>query len=331
MKSKTISQITALAAVLMLTIMLFMPFQTVASAIALAGCPETCGDIEIPYPFGIGPKCSLPGFELSCNVSNNGSPTPFLFNNIPVLQISLIWGHVLVNKSIMSSCYNQATSSFSNTSNDWNLSGTPYRINSWQNKFTVFGCDIDARMSIGNETDMFTYTCMTSGCFSQDRFNIDRVCSGEGCCQIDIPEELSSYEISLQYRNYSSAKQYNSSQCGYVVLGADIVSEFRSTDITISKLYKHRLYLDWSIGNESCKMAQERQDKSSYACISDHSMCINSNNSPGYSCYCSDHYEGNPYIKGGCLLGVRNFCPAFARPNTTGDCQLYVPYVIGNR
>ncbi|KAJ4757031.1 Wall-associated kinase family protein [Rhynchospora pubera] len=73
MKPKTISQtIPASVALSMLTIDIAS-----GSGIALPGCPETCGDIQITYPFGIGTDCSLPGFELSCKTSSNGSPAPF--------------------------------------------------------------------------------------------------------------------------------------------------------------------------------------------------------------------------------------------------------------
>ncbi|KAJ4776230.1 Wall-associated kinase family protein [Rhynchospora pubera] len=321
--SRTIPSLVSL--LLILTIMaLFMPVQIVASAIALPGCRETCGDVQIPYPFGIGPNCSLPGFEISCNISN-GSPAPFLFNNIPVLAIYLPWREapmVLVNNNITSIC-------MSNTTSSLNLSGTPYRINNGK-EFIVVGCDITANITFGNETNKHQGVCSTVGCYNPDTISNSyySFCSGAGCCQISISEEVNYYQITLQAQNYNSSKQYNSSQCGHAV----VANFYEYSDYNIDELYEQQqmpLYLDWSIGNEGCKTA--RANKSSYACIDSHSECVESDNGPGYVCMCSDGYGGNPYLEGGCQVHESYYCPAFMRlkNNTDGDCQLYVPYVIG--
>ncbi|KAJ3709323.1 hypothetical protein LUZ61_013028 [Rhynchospora tenuis] len=302
MKPKTISQtIPASAELSMLTIMPFLVLVVAASGsgIALPGCPETCGDIQITYPFGIGPDCSLPGFELSCKKSANGSPTPFLLNDIPVLEISLSWAQVRVNKSVTSSCYSPQTGSMiSNTTNSWNLSGTPYWISQVQNTFTVIGCDIIANVSYGNETNMFQGGCVTTGCYSANSI-INGFCSGLGCCQTNIPLEINSYQVTLLPWDYNSSTQNKSRQCGYAVLADSFETSYN--EIINDKLYMQQqmpVVLDWSIGDESCDTAQA--NKSSYACISDN---------------IAEYYS----------------CPAFTRlkQNTDRECQIYVPYVIG--
>ncbi|KAJ3698057.1 hypothetical protein LUZ61_001762 [Rhynchospora tenuis] len=331
MKPRTIFSLTtsSLVALLLIpTIMLFMPLiQIVAEpAIALHGCQEMCGGIQVPYPFGIGRNCSLPGFELHCNMSN-GSPALFLFNNIQVLEVNIYSARVKVNNNKTSMC-------MSNTIKGLNLSGTPYQINYRVNKFIVVGCDIIATVSFGNETNMLQGGCSTMGCYSRDSVNNYDYCSGAGCCQTYVPKEVKYYQVSLQSRHYNSSTQYNSSQCGYAAVLASSYYMYdysRNNDI-YDELYNQKkpvqLILDWSIGNEACKTAQT--NKSSYTCISDHSECMDSDNGPGYSCICSIGYEGNPYLKGGCE-GFQFSCPAFSRPeqDTYGDCRLYVPYLIG--
>ncbi|WVZ54643.1 hypothetical protein U9M48_005410 [Paspalum notatum var. saurae] len=48
--------------------------------IGLPNCPTTCGNVSVPYPFGIQPGCYLQGFNLTCNTSYT-PPRLFLSHN----------------------------------------------------------------------------------------------------------------------------------------------------------------------------------------------------------------------------------------------------------
>lgn len=54
-------------------------------AMTLPDCPDKCGDVRIPYPFGTKAGCFLPGFEIVCNDTFR-PPRPFLAN--PNLDMS---------------------------------------------------------------------------------------------------------------------------------------------------------------------------------------------------------------------------------------------------
>lgn len=54
------------------------PAISVSSSIAKYGCTDQCGELSIPFPFGIGKNCSLaPSFEIFCNRSTY-PPTAYL-------------------------------------------------------------------------------------------------------------------------------------------------------------------------------------------------------------------------------------------------------------
>jgi hypothetical protein len=48
--------------------------------ITLHGCPDKCGNISIPFPFGMKPGCFREGFEVTCNTSLH-PPAAFLASN----------------------------------------------------------------------------------------------------------------------------------------------------------------------------------------------------------------------------------------------------------
>ncbi|GJN27491.1 hypothetical protein PR202_gb15519 [Eleusine coracana subsp. coracana] len=85
-----------------------------SSTMAKPGCRETCGDLSIPYPFGIGPGCFYgPGFDISCEDNRT-----FMHNSssrVEIYNISLLGGQARVNTLIASKCYGSDTSGWAST------------------------------------------------------------------------------------------------------------------------------------------------------------------------------------------------------------------------
>lgn len=61
------------------------------SSVTAMSCQRKCGDIEVPFPFGIDgdqPGCAKPGFELSCG-NNTESGVPILLRKVQPLSRSV--------------------------------------------------------------------------------------------------------------------------------------------------------------------------------------------------------------------------------------------------
>ncbi|XP_020084300.1 wall-associated receptor kinase 2-like [Ananas comosus] len=286
-----------------LLVLQLLALQLTSASVALPGCPQRCGGVEIPYPFGIGRACSMEGFTLNCTFSNSNHK-PFL-SNIEFLNISLSSGLARIAGHVSSQCYNATNGNV--TYKDWQmkLRGSPYRFSSTLNKFTTIGCMTMAFLRVSemaNSSANSTANSYLSGCVSMCSSREDLSngsCTGIGCCQTAIPKGMVYYRVRFA-ENFNSSTTYNFSQCGYAALVEEGTFNFSTSYITTSELYGTRLPLvvDWAVRNKNCSEA--RQNMTSYACKSEHSTCVGSANGPGYLCNCSEGYQGNPYLPHGC-------------------------------
>jgi Wall-associated receptor kinase galacturonan-binding len=287
---------------IIIIILLLLPSKSVESAanISLPGCPESCGGILIPYPFGIGPNCSISSeFEISCNTTGDGTQIPYLkaMNFYTVLNISIPHGQARLNLPVTYHCYN-ITRDLEINGPYWEIESldNPFWLNKERNKFIVTGCNTVAYLHLDFNNDL-PVGCLST-CNSRDSLNkYGPSCSGIGCCRTEIPMATNYFYIFWD-DSFNNSKVYNFSRCSYAMVTEDTGS-FNTNYITTDELINQRMpvVFDWTLGNITCKHAQTNQ--SSYACKSDHSDCLNSGNG-GYICNCSKGYEGNPYLQGGC-------------------------------
>ncbi|OIT28237.1 PREDICTED: wall-associated receptor kinase 2-like [Nicotiana attenuata] len=256
------------------------------------GCPKQCGNLTVPYPFGIGigSGCAInPSFEINCNTST-GSPT-FLTTGVKVHHISD--AEIRLFNILAEKCYTPT----GRLTRDYLLSadlGTdnPYSF-STLNRFTVVGCDATGVM-VGGE---FMNGCLSFCPNSTDV--VDGTCMSAGCCQIPIPKGLRHFNTSLgSPKNHTEVWSFN--PCSHAFLGEasrfqflgmqDLKDRISLVDRIVTTV---PLVLDWAIGNQSCVESQKRDD---YACR-DNSQCVDSDTGiGGYRCSCNPGYEGNPYI-----------------------------------
>ncbi|KAG6469558.1 putative wall-associated receptor kinase-like 16 [Zingiber officinale] len=311
------SSAAALASLLFQLLLLL----AVTSAVPDGSCTTKCGDVDIPYPFGVGINCSWGiRFNLTCDEVETGVKKPFLFN-VEVHSISLLMGQLRFLNPISSACYNPNYNNVTYTSWWINFEDTPYRFSDLHNKFTGIGCDTLAYIIGSHESNISYQSGCVSMCDDEESIVSDS-CSGMGCCQTSIPKNLKYYEVSFdEYFNNSAIWRF--SRCSYAVLLDAEWFEFQTSYITTTQLMQINsdgrvpVVIDWAIGNETCEVASH--DLSSYACISNDSECIDSSNGPGYLCNCSKGYQGNPYVSDGCQ--DINECNQQRNPCSDGICQ----------
>ncbi|XP_074351065.1 wall-associated receptor kinase 1-like isoform X2 [Apium graveolens] len=265
-------------------------------------CQSKCGDLTVPYPFGIiseALNCSIdPSFDITCNNSFY-PPKAFLrTSNIEVYDISN--AELKISTFVSYRCYDQS-GKIVDGGQTWSVSlaGTSYRYSD-ENVFTIVGCD-DFASIYNDKNSKYRKGCMTT-CS-----NIEEVtgneCYGSGCCQVSVNvEKYFEIYLSSDYNHTYGVSSFN--RCGYAFLGEKSSFKFRGTSDLNDTDFANRtaanvpIVLDWAIGNKNCSEAIK--DPDSYACRDANSDCSDQIQSGGYLCGCKEGYEGNPYLSSGC-------------------------------
>ncbi|XP_065048995.1 wall-associated receptor kinase 5-like isoform X2 [Musa acuminata AAA Group] len=278
------------------TLLLASAVAAAAAAISKPGCLSKCGEVDIPYPFGIGTNCSMEGFNITCDHTTDPSK-PFIGEtNIEILNISLVDHELSVHIFMVAQC-NQQSGRYSSTS-----LGLPYLFSATSNKFTVVGCSSLAYV-VGKTVKGRTYA---SGCLSycDDAGGVSEEpgCDGMGCCQTFIPESLMNFTTYFS-TSFDNSQVASFNPCSYAFVADQNWFHFHesalSDDFGKKTNYLVPVVLDWAMRNQSsCRDAKAHPVN--YACRGGNTACVDSTNGPGYLCNCSQGYTGNPYLEGGC-------------------------------
>ncbi|KAL2473595.1 Wall-associated receptor kinase 2 [Forsythia ovata] len=284
-----------------------------ASESTKPGCQSRCGNLEIPYPFGIGSNCSQNQyFNINCNTSFN-PPKPFLsytLSYFEVVNISETQIYVKNSKAQQSmACYGNKTQ---NSTIYMNFLDSPYTLSD-ANQFTSIGCD---DLAMVQQSSYLTNTSNGGGCASycsrdQNPFGVGS-CPGKGCCRTSLSKgdflHVNLFDMHSYWNRYSKLFQ-----CSFAFIG--MIGDYDKFNFSLShlndpttflKTYNKEfmgmpLVLDWSITDWSFKFmfynCTDAPNSTGYAC-GKNSYCIDMDNTElgGYQCRCKKGYEGNPYL-----------------------------------
>ncbi|KAG5248085.1 wall-associated receptor kinase [Salix suchowensis] len=309
---------------LMMLLSLWPVAASTARSAAKPGCLEKCGNVSVPYPFGVSERsCAMNDyFFMNCNSNDE----LFFGKNMPISDISQLEGTVTVRFPAAFSCYNK-TGIETDYSSRWMTLAAPFMFSNTRNIFTATGCDTSARVT----NSEFTYgaACL-SICTEYEEMSDGNPCSGSGCCQTSIPKGLKSLNYSLStYYNYRNVWDFN--RCGFAFI-ADKRS-LKISDWPLSRTAKYGkdayptdVVIEWVVENKTCQQA--KANASAYACGAN-ADCTYPEIDQGYRCSCNEGFEGNPYLKEGCQdideckVEGKNPCQEGTCKNTIGNytCQ----------
>lgn len=277
--------------------------------IAKSGCQKQCGNVSIPYPFGIGAGCFLDEwFEVLCIKDNT---TPLLRRtDQEVMVISVEASKIQVRNPI--TFWNCNTE----TRQSPNLEGSPF-VFSQTNRFTAVGCGAFGLLVSSKVSTNI------AGCMPICGETVNQSCSGINCCQTNIPLNLNSFNTS--FRTLDGEKE---KVCKYAfVVDQDwFLSNF--TDISSFKeMVDVPVVLEWELYYSSVDVfgTSVETNKSTWSnpiCFWDsvnseygcyrNSTCYTHYyngiatsssvmfNQPRVQCSCGWGFEGNPYLIEGC-------------------------------
>ncbi|CAL4991182.1 unnamed protein product [Urochloa decumbens] len=301
----------AFAAVIISSLLLTPLVATADMADGGSNCTRSCGDITIPYPFGVEPGCyHASGFNLTCN---NQEKPPKLFlgdGTVEVLEILVPDGKIRINSRRVALNFEFANATVNGT---WGIGiphGGPYVLSeSAMNRLVVVGCGVKVDLRAGDQDFLLsscTAVCPNVNLRPQGGGTIGSIvqgragnCSGIGCCDTNIALGYSAYNLrGSQYSD--NLIYYNLSTSAYITDGVFGYSQDMLNGNNVPEALPATL--EWVIRNSTCPT-----NASVPECRSANSSCQNSASGPdyehpfrGYVCSCSDGYQGNPYIVGGC-------------------------------
>uniref|UniRef100_A0A453LNB7 EGF-like domain-containing protein n=1 Tax=Aegilops tauschii subsp. strangulata TaxID=200361 RepID=A0A453LNB7_AEGTS len=292
-------------------------------------CITSCGNLSVPYPFGIGPpKCYMPGFNLTCDT--NHQPARLMLGTLRVVDFSLRnntmrvinadrVNNFFIGESIHDIIYEMGYGEV-----------VPYSL-STIDEFILIGCGVQAVLSNTENNRVILSNCSSfcpsnkSGSYNATTaasFGDSEYCYGMGCCQAHISKSRNGMpsDFSIDWIDPNIASDGSFPQAyAFIAEEGWLNKRWLSARLPLAPFTNDPapqlevpIVLDWEVlqlqrgishqpTNVSSSLRQQQYLKCPGICSSKNSICKQMTR--GYSCHCSEGYDGNPYLDG-CKGGV---------------------------
>ena len=259
--------------------------------IAKPNCSDRCGNVSIPYPFGIEAGCYMnKWFRVTCdNKTIDGDPKPFITSiSLELLHVSFSLGTVRVSNPVTKFNCSKKDNGLPFSIN---LAGgnSPFFFSNGYNRFASVGCDKWTTI-VHNQT-------VIGGCLLP-------VCSVKfpiSSCHMTIPPILNSFVANLTDNPWGN--NGDNSVCGSAFMIAD---DMLSSDGSIPRQIRNRTHvpavLQWGLPKHS--ICNWKQGSNSFCDGSDYCW---TNLSSTHFCVCSKTYEDHAQLSDDCH-GTYIFC-----------------------
>ncbi|KAG6783237.1 hypothetical protein POTOM_012682 [Populus tomentosa] len=254
------------------------------AGLAKPNCPDHCGNISIPYPFGIGKYCYMAeSYDVECNETSN-PPRAFLRSiKMELVNITLERGAIVKGPVISVDSLGRQEGV------PVNLEGTPFTP--YYNYFIAVGCNTRATLWTKNgSTEHVGCDSICSNGTSITNMWLNGGCSGKDCCQdMDWPPSLQVFNSRFEL---IEAKQGSDGR--KLAFLADI-NWFDSkiwSPRDINKLPSTvPMSLAWILNNNSWTYNEDTVDNCYVTQINSTTIMTSGR------CSCPEGYEGNPYLQ----------------------------------
>ncbi|KAK9985519.1 hypothetical protein SO802_030470 [Lithocarpus litseifolius] len=306
--------------VMRITILVLLTYElaeaAAAAPIAKPDCNSRCGNLEIPYPFGIGPGCYMDKlFEVVCNRTGSSAKAFLTSIDKEVLQINISSSAYSSDPTVqvqMPIIYSKGCRS-SGSDAALKISGSPFNFSYYHNTFISVGCDNFATITgLGPVVFGCKSHCNKSNIVEGTR------CSGFNCCESSyFPSNQQEFHVEFRSINESKAREEDA--CKYAFLVDQNWLESNKPDPSSVQYWETvPIVLEWTISNRtnnSRDMFESLKKRNDVRCsFSDEAKDFDS-----FTCDCASGFQGNPYLPSGCAINIcdsknKEDCFSFAEP-----------------